>query len=831
MDLTWARTKRWLGGDRFYLPLLVLLTLLVAYYRNYFDNWTSRFDVFAQLLPWYGYLGQRLREFQIPAWNPYLNSGTPFAGDPQSGWMLVPTMLTFTVFSNAVVAIKAMVGLELLIAGCATYGFARALCLSPAASAVAAIVFEFGPLLYHTTSCCAVRGQMSPWIPVAMLGVELGLGAKLWRARLLPIFLAGFGMSQLYAAFLSQGSLDSLLLIGAYVAYRDFVNPPERARSIRDRLLVGVVVGFGSLAMSALIGAAGLLPRSVFIPETEISSGYGDVTDVLREHIASVTQLLFTLVSDRPSERYLSDGGIAFILFFFGVALSWKRHCVPFFTIFTVITLIMAMGDTPLHSLFYLIPRFKDIHEHYPEQATTVLMIGPAIVAGAGFDALISLRVRSWKLGLLLAPFLGLAGVYVFLHSQGVETAGVTSLVAAGLATALIAIRAARPSVGNQVWANAARVAPALLVVLAFLLPTGFQMLVPMLPISPGSRWEQALSVDAKGSAAARSSRSTAPGRAGEFIQAQLKASGPFRYAGHSGYRFRKPLGPADYDYVRRRTDSGVVGILTNGRAIFPHIYDTQAYNPSQLDRYVCFIQSINGIDQDYHVSFLTSAGLTSKLLPLLNLRYVVLDRSIPGSRSDVAAITAGRTVVFRDKSAAVLEIPGAQPAAAWIVHDVRVEPKAPVLQTMNSVTFDPQSSAIVEQPVDGIQLAMPGAIESASVTSYQPESIRMNVVAGSNGLLVMSEVYETDWRAYVDGKLVNIVPADYAFRGIPIAAGTHQVELRYEPRSLKYGLWTTAASLLAWLIVAIWRGWSALSRRRTGKQWGDGAVLAPVPN
>jgi len=50
-------------------------------------------------------------------------------------------------------------------------------------------------------TCCAVRGFMAPWIPVSFLGIELALASKPWRRRLLPIFLAGFGMSQFYASF------------------------------------------------------------------------------------------------------------------------------------------------------------------------------------------------------------------------------------------------------------------------------------------------------------------------------------------------------------------------------------------------------------------------------------------------------------------------------------------------------------------------------------------------------------------------------------------------------------------------------------------------------
>ena len=789
----------------------MIATVAVAYHRGYYDDWTSRHDILAFHLPWFGYLGQRLREFQIPGWNPHLNSGAPFAGDPQSGWMFLPAMITFTLFKNAIVALKVMVGLELLIAGLATYGFARALQLSPPAAAIAAVVFEFGPQLFHSTTCCQVRGQMAPWIPVAFLGIELALQDKPWSRRVLPIFLAGLGMSQFYSSFLGQGSLDGLLLVGAYAGYRGFVNPPNRARAWRDRLVIGSIAGLGSLLFSVTFAAAGLFPRFTFVSKTEIGSGYEGVTDILRGSMPSVKLLLFTLISDRPAERYLSIGGIAFILFIFGVFFSWNRFCVPFFAIFTAISLVMAMGDTPLHQLFYLIPRFKDLHEHYAEQSTVVLMIGPSIVAAAGFDALRTVRRRWWTFLAVLAPLGMLGGMQLWLRSEGLKKDGVTSLAAAAIATAAMLVFLSTRDCGERSrWRRLPGGAAATVVVIAFLLPTGVQMLIPMTSISPGSGWETAIDVDETGSAAAeRSVRFVAPGRAGEFLQQQLKIDGPFRYAGYSSYRYGEPFEKWDYDYMIRRTDPNVVGILTNGRAMFLNIYDTQTYNPSQYSRYVLFIQAMNKIDQDYHVSFLNETGIDSKLLPLLNVRYILLDRTIPADRPDAVAIMKDRKVVFQDPRVDVLQSTGAQSTAAWIVHDVRTAPTATVLALMASTDFQPRDAAIVEAPVDGVEPRIAGANEAAVVTEYRPESIGIEATAASNGLLVISEVYDGDWHAYVDGKRVEMLPADYAFRGVAIASGTHDVELRYEPDSLKYGWWLTLASVVVWIAVAIWRGWS----------------------
>ncbi len=258
---------------------------------------------------------------------------------------------------------------------------------------------------------------------------------------------------------------------------------------------------------------------------------------------------------------------------------------------------------------------------------------------------------------------------------------------------------------------------------------------------------------------------------------------------------------------------------------MFLHIYDTQVYNPSQYNRYASFIQAMNQIDEDYHFSDLNETGLDSKLFPLLNARYILLDKTIPKYRSDVVALMQGRKIVYSDDLVDVLESVNDQPTAAWIVHDVRTAPTASVLAMMNATDFEPHSTAIVETSVDGIQPAVAGANESAIVTDHEPETIRITATAASAGLLVMSEVYEPDWHAYVDGKKVDILPTDYAFRGVPIAAGTHVVELRYEPASLKYGLWLTIGAMLAWLTIALWQCWGRIPQIRDWVRPGEDGI------
>jgi len=66
--------------------LLALLALtLVGQWDLLRTETTLGSDAATQYYPFYYFLGESLRSGEIPAWNPYQFSGTPFAADPLSG--------------------------------------------------------------------------------------------------------------------------------------------------------------------------------------------------------------------------------------------------------------------------------------------------------------------------------------------------------------------------------------------------------------------------------------------------------------------------------------------------------------------------------------------------------------------------------------------------------------------------------------------------------------------------------------------------------------------------------------------------------------------------
>ncbi len=89
------------------------------------------------------------------------------------------------------------------------------------------------------------------------------------------------------------------------------------------------------------------------------------------------------------------------------------------------------------------------------------------------------------------------------------------------------------------------------------------------------------------------------------------------------------------------------------------------------------------------------------------------------------------------------------------------------------------------------------------------------DVDAAAPAVLVVSEAWYPGWKAYVDGEETILAPVDALFRGVPIAAGTHRVELYFDSQSFRVGRGISALATLIVLVAFIGRVSTAIRKRR----------------
>jgi hypothetical protein len=172
-------------------------------------------------------------------------------------------------------------------------------------------------------------------------------------------------------------------------------------------------------------------------------------------------------------------------------------------------------------------------------------------------------------------------------------------------------------------------------------------------------------------------------------------------------------------------------------------------------------------------------------LLGWLNVRYLILDRS-----SDSSLVPADYRLVY-DGDARIYENRAVLPRA-YVVGRARVVADGrEALAALASPSFDPGAEAVVEAgdlAAAGVQ-PIAGQSGEARIVEYSPERGVIETSPDSPGLLVLTDASYPGWRALVDGTERPILTANYLFRGVFLAPGTHRIELVFEPASLRAGL------------------------------------------
>lgn len=122
-------------------------------------------------------------------------------------------------------------------------------------------------------------------------------------------------------------------------------------------------------------------------------------------------------------------------------------------------------------------------------------------------------------------------------------------------------------------------------------------------------------------------------------------------------------------------------------------------------------------------------------------------------------------------------------------------------IRRIASSDFDPRAEAVLAG--EGPDLwPTAGFRGAAEYRERRAGRLRIETAANGPGLLVVSEAYDRDWQASLDGAAVPVERANVRFRGVRVPAGRHLVEMTYAPRTVAWGLAASALGLLAALVL-----------------------------
>jgi hypothetical protein len=786
-------------------PALIVVTVLIALRGFAFGGLLSNQhpDILSFWLPRSCLMGRSLSTGHVPLWNPFEMAGTPFAADPQSGWLYVPWMLASWLFGCGG-GLRAFIVLQPMLAGLGLYWFLRREGLNRVAATAGGISVAMAIAASNVAISLPFAGAIA-WTPLVLVGAS-GFLSTHRRTRVWWLALAAFAWGQVAAAHLSHGLVMCTALVFAYALART----GREVRAGRETPLRGAALTIGFFAFLPLANLALLIPHFSLAERSSLRGGY-----------ASLGATLARIAGADDQGRPLPTSGVwsgwpfalasapgayvgAAILLCIPAAVRARglRYLVAAFlgvgTVAYLLTLNLLIGSEWFRNVLLELP-FGDVYLHNPGRLRYIALLIAPVLGAVGLqsfmDRLPSGREAEWWLGgavslAIVVPIaLGANPVRFVLPAIGIAATSVV-LVALfrGRRWALIGVPLvlAAELLAGALWSSVYEGGTVFL---------GLEGREPSgasgpdhagLPPQP-LRWPE-----------------VPTGRyltAGPIARTIATRGGPGRYLAwippaayfNKGYLFTQ--GPNDWP------------ALLIGRAMVLRLHDALGYSPIQLPRYWSYIRATDELRVFYNASVINLPSMQD--VWLLGVRYLIEANSVPPTVPNGTRPTVPGRTVASERGYHLVEVTGWQPRVSVVPNWTDAHNGVQALHAVSDPTFDPSRLAIVEGDGDGPASssgATPGgsaATSSGSATYIErwPEDVRISVDAAAPSIVVVRNAWDTGWSATLDGRPAPVLRTDYFLQGVPVAAGRHEIRLTYHEPTIGRGL---VGSALAWAALAV---------------------------
>jgi len=724
-------------------------------------------DSFSQFFPWRSLAGDFWKAGKAPLWNKYMFSGTPFLATLHSA-ALYPLNALYLFFSD-INAWTGLIFLQVILSAIFMYLFLKNLELGETASFLGAIAFAFSGYMIAWLEF-ATGGHAGLWLPLLLL-FELKLINTRRLLFLIPIagvfffiYTAGDFQVPLFITI-------TYFLFGLYLA----------AKKKNLKLLLFVLFGWLAgvfLSSPQLLPTFELFSRSVRLDDPYIKEYFFGLM-----HWEKIVNFIWpdffgNVVTGNywgkfGYHEYLSFSGVTTLVFvFFGLFTRKIKHEVFFW--FLLLVSLLFLFPTPLAFLPYKL-KIPGLGTSSASRIIFMVNFSLATLASYGFSKWIrkkeqiASKIVFYLLILTLAVALGLGGSIRYI--QGLETP--LSQIVINLKVAL----------RNMV--------PSTLII--FALGSLFFMQFKILPKLKIKKLT-AIFV-----------------RILPFVIIFIFSVELLRFALKN-----TPFSPRAFVFPQTK----IISYLQNQKEPFRiaggiplnlfipfKINSTEGYDPiypRQNSEWFSIVNSenLNALSGRYGLVH----SFSSPLLDYANVKYVIdYKKNIFGGISEKGKFARGVEApryerVFSEGRIHIFENTQSLPRA-WLSSRYRVLSPDKSIKELTTkenertILLEVEPGVDFEQKVDG----------KISNFNYELDQISIDVESTNKALLFLSESFDPGWRAFVNGKEVEVMRANYIFQAIVIPEGKHKVKFIYDPKSFKIGKRLSFVTLAFLLILVIY--------------------------
>lgn len=724
------------------------------------------FDTIAYTVPNQAVAFEAFTRGDLPSWNPFVFAGTPHLANPQVGGFYLPKLPFAWLDSphRAVLLITALhlvwlaLGMVVLLGG--------ALKLRRPAPLLGAVTMT-GSGVVLAQSLHFEQILTIAWAPWVLAAVESIVAGRLRPRR--GAALLGIAVSQLLLAGHQQPAYYVLVLAGVWSGARLIeVRRPRLALPLVSGVTLGVALAAVQLLptlhlLGRSVRQAGLtlasleVPGQILVPRRVGAALLGD------PFAASA------VAATGGIEASAYVGVVAMTLAAAGVAAGVRGQQRRLFTVVValaaVVACVLAAGPRTIayRAAFKLVPGFDLVRA--PARWVLVTDLALAVLAALAVDAAARRRLdrrTTAAAATVLAVFFLVLALGPFDGPSG--AAGRWWILGS---VAALAITAAAGSTKGQLGGIALT---ALVVVASVELGVAAAHSAPSDTSVPAARAELGEG-DAAAFLQARPERALAigaellgnPDYLGDTLRPNINATARVRTLdGYDG-------GPA-----LTETWTDAMAALT-----------TERFNP------------------DLTLRAQLQAPIDPELLARFGVRWILVDA---GVFPPEVLIPDWDGPVIREGTLHVWENPAYEGEAFVYTSAQRTEREpGPQIKALGERL---RTTALLSgEAADSLGCAGNPPRSRAELSRPRPDRIVVSTAGDQQcpSVLVVAEQWDDGWEATVDGERAAVVRADGAFLGIPLAPGSHRVQLSYRVPELRLGALITTLAAFAILALLVW--------------------------
>lgn len=711
-------------------------------------------DMTGQFLAWRDFGFSQLREGRLALWNPYLFCGAPFLGGFQSALLYPPNWLYLIL--PLPTAINVGIALHLVLAGIAMYCWVQHRRLHPVAPILAGLIFMFGGTYFlhiypgHLTNLCTMVWAPLIFLSIDRLTSEPGWGgAWLGAAAVAMQLLAGHPQYVFYTG----------VIAGIYALLR-LRRAPRRWHAVAGCLIIYLA----GAALSAAQLLTGLQATQESVRRALSPQAAGSFSLAPENLLTLVVPHVFGDLSKVRFwgrwtlwEECIYVGVVAAALALFGLGRDTapkRRGALGA----AAVALVLALGYyTPLFHLLYHLPGFASFRGLSKFAFLFTMFV--ALLAALGFDRL----MRTERLSALPILFAGASGGITLLLAGAInQSAGnpggwwfgwIThlhwSLTDRGFPTApplSISAMFAHQAAGQLMWCGI--------------------LLLAVAAIWWGGRRHRLVL----------------------YALPLLASIELVTFAIHNTVNFPMDQVDAVCSQWERLLAQGAPDARIFSSAqnlmLLVHGHDIWGTDPMVIGRYGQFVARSQGepVEDLFMRPFM---HLDSLMLRIARLQF------------------------FFDPHARLNRVPWPTLQRAQFISDYRIIPNAAErLDALADPTFNPARTVILETAPNITPSGDPAG-DHVELIDQSTDQIEVKATVAHPSILLITDTYSTGWhiRPLEDHspQEYEVLPADHAFRGIPLAAGEHHFLLDYRPIAWVIGKWISIVAITVYAILGAW--------------------------